>query len=140
MEKLVQVWNFLGLAIGFEVAGTLYLKASKGFEKNRGRDSRNRILYGMFLVICASIEGLTCMRALCDLGKVWYSQGRDFEFFHVQAKPECYANRLYWLDFYGCRRITRYDLPLQSTLSSRMRASMNIHESRRINLCITLCR
>ena len=29
----MQVWILLGLAIGFEVAGTLFLKASNGFEK-----------------------------------------------------------------------------------------------------------
>ena len=29
----MQVWIFLGLAIAFEVAGTLLLKASNGFEK-----------------------------------------------------------------------------------------------------------
>jgi len=29
----MQVWIFLGLAIAFEVAGTLFLKASNGFEK-----------------------------------------------------------------------------------------------------------
>ena len=29
----MQVWIFLALAIGFEVAGTLLLKASNGFEK-----------------------------------------------------------------------------------------------------------
>ena len=33
MERLIQVWIFLGLAIAFEVAGTMLLKASNGFEK-----------------------------------------------------------------------------------------------------------
>ena len=42
----MQVWIFLTLAIGFEVAGTLLLKASNGFEK---------MALGMAAIGCYSI-------------------------------------------------------------------------------------
>jgi len=59
----MSAWMFLGVAILFEVFGTVLLKLSDGFEK---------LGYGMAAIACyscARLEGHSSRRGLCHL--VW---------------------------------------------------------------------
>ena len=59
------------------------------------------MLYGVLLVVCASVESSARWGRICDLGWRWNFNGRDFELFYFQAKPKCRANGLHWFDFDG---------------------------------------
>ena len=97
-------------------------------------------LYGVLLVICTGFESFTGRRCLCDLGGRWNFYGRNFELFYFQTKPQRGANGVHWFDCSRGGWIKSDNHPLNQRLSPRMRARVDIHQPRRINIRIALRR